>query len=90
MHPALHPRTCWGPLKHCAAHPAGLAGPGRGLTGWWRRAAQCRPPHVGIMHDRGPWRLTWVSLGAAELAPCLRLKRRGGMPKGQDLPEQEQ
>uniref|UniRef100_A0AAA9RZW5 Ankyrin repeat and MYND domain containing 1 n=2 Tax=Bos TaxID=9903 RepID=A0AAA9RZW5_BOVIN len=26
----------------------------------------------------------------AELAPCLRLKRRGGMPKGQDLPEQEQ
>ncbi|XP_040087936.1 ankyrin repeat and MYND domain-containing protein 1 [Oryx dammah] len=26
----------------------------------------------------------------AELAPCLRLKRRGGMPKGQDLLEQEQ
>lgn len=45
---------------------------------------------MGITCDRGPWRLMQVSLGAAELAPCLRLKRRGGMPKGQDLPEQEQ
>uniref|UniRef100_A0A8C2QS76 MYND-type domain-containing protein n=1 Tax=Capra hircus TaxID=9925 RepID=A0A8C2QS76_CAPHI len=44
-----------------------------------------------VFAKESQWDLKVLHLSKrAELAPCLRLKRRGGMPKGQDLPEQEQ
>ena len=90
-HRALCPRTCWGLLKGCAACPARLAGPGRGSAGGGGGQLSAALHAWASCTARGPWRLTRVSLATAELAPCLRLKRKGtGVPKGQDLLQQEQ